>query len=366
MRLLISRLKGLTELFVLTLLLMVGAGGNAVAGWYTSPEGSDGGFTGRPLITVEISADKTSVPVNLAGLAPNPALPYASTITVVVKQDGRLFPTSITVSKSTTIDVGSLFQLDALDNPLRQVVLSGTDGTGLVLFNANTTPGEVIITATAQDPNTSQTVSASLKITVVGESRPATSMMFTGPYVNAVFAGESRFGTAAGTPIQDGNYSRVVSVLVTDANGNPTYPNTQVNFYMIDGPLTLDSYPNNPGAFLVAGNNGVPQVNGLNFNAASGQFLTKGVRPLDRLILDGGQMHTVQTVTSETSLGIQSIKPFGADSRSTIPYVIGRANNATILSPSFTNLSGVADTIVTYPVSRVGQTAILVACVAGL
>ena len=148
--------------------------------------------------------------------------------------------------------------------------------------------------------------------------------------------------------------------MVSDANGNPTNPNTKIHFFLIDGPIS--GYPDNPGSFFIAGNNGDPQENGLNFSALGGRFLTKGVRPFQRLVLNGGQYRTIQAVSGEDSLTIQSSKPFGPDSRAAIPYVIGHAENAAILSPSFTDLSGVASTILTYPVTRVGQTAILMAC----
>jgi hypothetical protein len=365
MRALIDGLRRWTGLFGLFLLTLVLAGWNASpasAGGFTSGGGGSGGFTGRPLITIDISADKTSVPVNLSGFAPNPSLPYTSTITAVVKQDGRLFPTSIQFDLAPSLATGALFDPEDLTQGFRSLPLEETSGLGTVFFSSSTTPGTATITASAQDPNTGQTVSKSLEITVVGESRPATSMAFTGPYVNAVLAGQSRFGAAADTLLQNGSYSRVVSVVVTDGNGNPTNPNTQVNFYLIDGPIT--GYPNIPGNFVIAGSDGTPQASGVNFSAADGQFLSKDVHPLDRLVLSGGQLRTVQTVTSQSSLNIQANRPFNADSRGPIPYVIGRATNATILSPSFTNLNGVADTLVTYPATRVGQTAILVACTA--
>lgn len=115
-------------------------------------------------------------------------------------------------------------------------------------------------------------------------------MAFTGPYVNAVLAGQSRFGAAADTLLQNGSYSRVVSVVVTDGNGNPTNPNTQVNFYLIDGPIT--GYPNIPGNFVIAGSDGTLQASGVNFSAADGQFLERDVHPLDRLVLSGGKLRT--------------------------------------------------------------------------
>jgi hypothetical protein len=158
---------------------------------------AQGGFTGRPLITVEISADKTSVPVNLAGFGPNPSLPYTSTLTAVVKQDGRLFPTNIQFDLAPNLAQGALFDPEDLTQGFRSLPLASTSGLATAFFHASSTPGTVTITASAQDPNTGQTVSSSVQITVVGESRPATSIAFTGPYVNAVQAGLSRFGDPA-------------------------------------------------------------------------------------------------------------------------------------------------------------------------
>jgi len=363
-----SMIGGIFRLFGLLLLtvLLASCGGGG--------DGDDGGFTPER-INVTITADKASLPVNLIGASPNPAQPYTTTITARVTKSGNLFPTKITITDSSAdAGLGSLFKLDDLTQGFQQIVLEGT-AVGQVYFHASSTPGTVTITASAQDPNTSQTVSASVNITVVGESRPATSLAFTGPYVNAVLAGESRFGDP---PLQDGSYSRVISVVATDANGNPVNPNTQIYFFLIDGPIT--GYPNTPGSFFIAGANGNPLEGGYVFDAVGGQFVTKRVLPFDRLVLDGNSqsnplpdnrfltgVRTVQTVTGQNSLLIQSQgRPFnsGPDNGNTVPYVIGRALNATILSPSFTNTQGVADTELTYPVFRIGQTAILVACTA--
>lgn len=360
MRLWMDRLKRLSEGLLLLVVMLASWGSNdAAAQFFSSSGGGSGGFTGRPLITVEISADKTSVPVNLSGFAPNPSLPYTSTITVAVKQDGRLLPSDIQLDLAPNLAQGALFDPADLTQGFRSLSLSSTSGIGTAFFNASSTSGVVTITATAQDPSTQQTVSSSVQITVVGESRPATSITFTGAYVNAVTAGLSRFGDPQ---IQDGTYSRVVSAVVTDANGNPTNPNTQINFFLIDGPII--GYPSSPGTFTIAGSDGNPLENGSTFSAPTGKFLTNGVRVADRLVLADDQLRTVQSVTSESSLTIQSGRPFGSDSSPAIPYIIGRATNAAILSPSFTDISGVASTTLTYPVTRVGQTAVLVACTA--
>ncbi len=357
MRSLISRLKGLTELLLLTLLLMVGLGGNeAFAQWFSSPGGGSGGFTGRPLITVEISASRTTLPVDLTASQNG----SASTITVAVKQDGRLFPATIELN---SLGVGALVINNQLVN---RGSLETASGLATVTFLAFTSPGEAIITATVKDPKTQQTVSSSVKITVVDEPRPAAAITFTGAYVNAVFAGQSQFGGAE-TPIQDGSYNRVISVVVNDSNGNPTNPGTRINFFLVDAPIS--GYPATPGAFLIAGGNGNPVDGQFQFNAVGGDFIIKGVTPFQRLVLGKPipDLRIIDSVLSATSLTVQSSSrsPFPANT-SNVPYVIGSAQNAAVLSPSFTNLQGVASTILTYPVERIGQTAVLVACTADM
>lgn len=391
MQLLISRLRNLTEWFLLTILLMVGGGMSEVlAQGFTNPGGGSGGFTGRPLITVELyvndtvtgeSVTSTRVPVNLAGVGINPSLPYTRTLTAIAKQDGRLFATSIQLDLAPTLASGALFDPEDPTQGFRSLPLEDTSGIATAFFLASSTPGIVTITASAQDPNTGQRVSASIQIEVYNEVRPPAAVTFTGPYVNAVLAGQSRFGDPL---IQDGSYSRVISVVVNDINGNPTNPNTQVNFYLIDGPLT--GYPSNPGSFFVAGSNGEPFEGQFWFSAynPNGNFVSKGVRPYDRLVLDGRQteqdplpnnyFHTgvwvVERVVNQTALTIlpppqgRSFNANGADNGSTVPYIVGRAQNAAVLSPAFTNLDGVASTTLTYPVWRIGQTAVVVACVA--
>ena len=97
-----------------------------------------------------------------------------------------------------------------------------------------------------------------------------------------MLAGTSRFGDP---PLQNGTYSRAISVVVSDANGNPTNPNTKINFFLVDAPIT--GYPANPGAFFIAGDDGNPVEGQYQFNAPGGDFQSKGVRVFNRLVLDG-------------------------------------------------------------------------------
>lgn len=386
MRFLIGELKGRAAFFLLAILLMVSFGArDALAGWFTNPGGGSGGFTGRPLITVELYVDNdqttATMPANLAGLGPNPGLPYTKTLTAVVRQDGRLYPAEqINFDLAPSLAQGALYDPADLTKGYRAFPVEKSSGIATMFFHASSTPGDVVITASAQDPNTRQTVSASIKIKVVAESRPAAALTFTGSYVNAVIAGESRFGSADGTPIKDGSYSRIISVVVNDQNGNPTNPNTQVNFYLVDGPLT--GYPSTPGAFFVAGSNADPAEGQFSLKALNppGNFMRKGVQPYQRLILDGRQNNneplpnnslmtgvwSVQSVLSDTELTVTG-RAFnqGGNNGATVPYIIGRAENGAVLSPAFTGVDGVASTVLTYPVERVGQTAVVMACIEG-
>ncbi len=391
----LKRFKGLVELFMLAAVLASwsgsvdslrfdGGGGSGFTG---------GGFTGRPILSISISADKTEMPANLAGHSVDPSLPYTNTIAVQVKRDGRLFPAESLVIDLIEVSTGSLLYLDGdpehqnddgSPKAFRRLAFEDTSGVVTAHFTTGTQPGVATIIASTQDPSTGQVVSAQLKINVTTESRPATSLTFAGPYVNAVIAKQSRFGSP---PLLDGTYSRVVSVVVNDGNGRPVNPNTRIDFFLFDAPLV--GFPSSPGSFFIAGNNGDPVEGMYHFSAPGGDFFDKGVRVFYRLLLDGrlrankplpdNRYHTgvwrVNSVLTPNSLVVQtSENPFNSvphpgaevplvpDNGATVPYIIGYAWYGTILSPSFTDVTGVASTLLTYPVERVGQTAILVAC----
>ena len=239
--------------------------------------GDDGGFTPEK-IDVAIVANKTVVPVNPLGIYPinasaplvggiqvlqNPMLPYTVEVTATIRKSGSLFR-----AKNVIIDVtpynaqGALYYLDTnlghyygscitqSQTPpgtpqgcwpidYQQLTFDETSGIVHGYFISGTAPGTVTITVSAPDPNTNQSVSASVSIRVdAGAPHPATSMVFTGPYVDAVQQGLSRFGTPL---IKDGSYNREISVVVTDAGGNPPPASTPIRFYLMDGPIT--GYP---------------------------------------------------------------------------------------------------------------------------
>ncbi|MDG4554550.1 MAG: hypothetical protein P9E24_09930 [Candidatus Competibacter sp.] len=176
---LLRRLTGFTELLLLAAML-VGWGGSSDAIRFDGSGGGGftGGFTGRATITVGMTADKTTLPLNITNAGINPSGPYTNTITVVVKQNGNLFPApNVAISIVSGLSSGALFYLDGNEeheddngNPLafRRLTFEDTDGIVTAHFHANSTPGTVVLAATATDPNTGQSISANLTINVTG------------------------------------------------------------------------------------------------------------------------------------------------------------------------------------------------------
>jgi len=185
MRVLVKELKGFIGLFLLALMLVGWGMGDALAGsGFTGSGGGGGGFTGQALISIEITADKTTLPVNITKQF---SQSYMSTFYVTVKQNGNIYPVdSISVTVASGLNTGALYYLDGdkkhqtcttpagsttevcVDNAYRSLVFEKTSGIVSGHFLAGSTPGAVVLTATSQDPNTKQTVSANLTINVVG------------------------------------------------------------------------------------------------------------------------------------------------------------------------------------------------------
>ena len=379
MHAIINRISKAFFLGVLSL-LVVGCGGSS----------SDGGFTTGDSIRISsIQIDNTTLPANLDNNPPSLILPFTTSVIVRVQQnDGSVAPTGTTVQLSVDgVRHGAISTLDKPETPENEFLIllgSGFDdiGSGQVqfFFTSFSEPGVATLTASVVDPASGKTHSASAQITVTDVDRSIASLTFTGDFVNAVLTGLSSFGFG----LQNGTYTRLVSVVANDANGNPVPQGEPINFFLIDTPII--GYPNEgPGSFFIAGDNGDPQEGGFRFNAANGAFLTRGARPTDRLVLDGRQFipnpdnplpdnnhHTgirvVQTILNQNELLIEQLgSPFNqridsVDTGPTVPYIIGRARHGTILATGFTNSIGTADTVLTYPVFRLLQTAILVAC----
>ena len=232
----LSRLAGFAELLLLAVVL-VGWGGSSDAIRFDGSGGGGftGGFFGQKPITVEMSADKTTLPLNITNAGINPSGPYTNTITVVVKQNGNLFPaSSVAISIVSGLSSGALFYLDGDaehedddGNPLafRRLTFEDTDGVVTAHFHANSTPGTVVLAATATDPNTGQSIAASLTINVtgggtggVGGGKPAMVNFVMDP--TPVYIRTNPDGT---TPVPQRNF-KLFQIFVMDDFNQPINP----------------------------------------------------------------------------------------------------------------------------------------------
>ena len=256
MRVLMNGLKSLGGLFLLALMLTGwGMGGAIASGGFTGSGGSGGGFTGRALISIEITADKMTLPVNIANRFTDA---YLSTFYVTVKQNGNIFPAeSISVTVASGLNTGDVYYLDGdptheacptgatcpptatVPKAYRSLVFEKTSGIVSGHFLSDNTPGSIVLTATVKDPNTEQTVSASLTINVVGGGggitggAPAAVTFVMNP--TPVYISTNPDGT---TPISQSSI-KLFQVFVKDDLGQPINPS--------DGhTLRVEMLPNRP------------------------------------------------------------------------------------------------------------------------
>ncbi|MCG5523588.1 hypothetical protein LRB11_01415 [Ectothiorhodospira haloalkaliphila] len=345
-----------------------------------------GGDTFTPLrLSVSVDLEKDNVPVNTAQAQAAPGSPYVSQVAIRVTERGSGHPAAadVTISFDGPTVGGFLSEEDFFNGqgtPVPSLNLSTeSDGRARAYFVAGTLAGEARIRVRADrqdeaDPNLGASTTRILR--VVGEAGPASALEFTGPYIDAIRTNRVQFGPAEGESIdfQNGTYSRVISVTATDANGNPVPTNTPIHFRLIDAPL--QGYPSDgSGRFAITGNDGNPLEGGFNFTAPGGNFIGQGVRISDRLVLDpdpdsrsfyhAGIRSIAQLPPAQPNvLQIRAdAQPFrvGEDQGNTVPYIIGRAQAGSIQSLAFTDANGTASTLLTYPFSNVGRTAIIVA-----
>lgn len=217
----------------------------------------------------------------------------------------------------------------------------------------------------------------------------AASLSFGGPYVNAIINNKTSAEIEEGDFVDQGVYSRSVSVVVTDRNGNPV-PEETIRFGLIDSPLEEGTFPSSdvdfspaPATpttssgprFAISGSKGNPVEGGTRFDQADGvNLITAGVGYRDRLILwpseQGNQREMQVSRLVKRYLGqstINVMEPFphpevpGYVDGNNIPWVVGRAQYGNIGATAVTDENGVAQTFINYPVSRLNQPAILTA-----
>ena len=337
--------------------------------------GGDFGVVGA-IGSVRITANISEVSLNTTGAAPDPAAPYTASITVrVTDKDGKLLSGVANVSIEKGTASGLLYLLGDDGEGGGPVGVSSVDvthsGIATLYFSATDQAGEVQIVASQVDATTGRTESRTLYLTVgdgdgSGGNTTISSLVFSGSFTDAVVRGQYTLGTSEDTPLLDGTYSRLITVLATNADGNPVPAGGRVDFFLVDSPL--NGFPETVGSFRVAGSNGDPQEGGFSFMADNGAFRTLGVIPGYRLVLDDFNQTGVRVVDTVPEQEMLTIDPSGpafpdtTDAGPTIPYILGQARYATILGSAFTDFRGVASTWLTYPATRIGQTAIIIAC----
>jgi hypothetical protein len=190
---------------------------------------------------------------------------------------------------------------------------------------------------------------------------------------NLVYSGVDEDGNPVGSP--DGTYSFTISAEATDRQGNPVIPGTNIQFGVVDAPVT--GFPGlGGGSFQIAGTDGNPAEGGTGFTAPTGQFQTAGggAGPGDTVLVFGQlvegnadleNIRVVRTVNSQTSITVTNAfnrndtTGVSVNYGNVLPYVIGRATEVNITAAALTNDIGVASTKLNYPVSRLGKSAIV-------
>lgn len=256
----------------------------------------------------------------------------------------------------------------------RTISLATTDGVATPTLRAGDTPGTYTIRATADaaDNNVDNGITTPVTGTftlVVGDGR-LFGIELSVPGDNALFVNQVIDDPDVLEENPDGTYSVTVTAIATDRQGNPVIPGTVINFGLIDEPQ--DDFPFGGGGFDISGLDGNPQEAGTLFTAPDGAFLTAGggAGPGDTLVLFGEEVtgnhdhesaRTVASVDSQTRLTVT--RRFNrndhtgsiVDSGPVIPYIVGRAEDATIPASATTDELGVATTRFTFPVSQLGK-----------
>lgn len=271
-------------------------------------------------------------------------------------------------------------------------------GVAVAEFQASETtpqgPLQIRVTADRADNNVSNGIQdpVSTVVTLVVSDGKLFSLVLTSPTTDNIVVNpvSGNIVSEDDASLPNGSYSMTVSALATDRQGNPVAPGTQIEFGVIDSPMS--GFPDSgAGTFQLAGSDGDPQEGGSLFTAPTGKFRSAGggAGPGDTLLVFGRTQppaplspapagnrdlesaRKIQAVNSETSLNVTY--PFNPNDDTgtsvnngpVLPYVIGRATEGNIGATAITGVNGVASTTLNYPVSRLGKGALIWARGAG-
>jgi len=266
-----------------------------------------------------------------------------------------------------------LIGVNAAGNPVQgaSIVTRTINGQANLALQAGTVAGSVILRATADraDNNVDNGITdpvVSTRQFTISDGRLFDLQIQTANFdpVSSQVA-----GPPSGSANPDATYQFLVTALATDRFGNPVPAGAEIRFGLIDEPQAA-------GEFLIRGNDGNPQENGIGFVALGGAFTTAGggVGPGDTLVVfaedipgnrDMEAARTVAAVQSPSQLTVtqpfnpNDVSGTSVDAGPIYPYVIGRAADANVRASGLTDSAGVAASVVTYPARRLGKRIIL-------
>lgn len=339
--------------------------------------------------SVQVTASPTTVYMSGASGAAT-----TSTITAqVLDGGGQIVPDPVTGNSGydnvrfSILDAGHCASGASLSTNSVAGSVSGTTvdthtvrGQATAAFSPGTTPCQLQIQATvdAADNNVTNGISQprSATVAIAVSDGILYSLVFAIPTdgiaVNSVLNNISSDTTSVPS---NGLYSLTVMVMATDRRGNPVPAGTNIQFGIVDAPLS--GFPSSgPGTFPIAGNDGIPQVGGTLFTAQTLRTAGGNAGPGDTLLVFGqqrpgyGDLESARQIASVNGGNASLIVtyPFNPNDTSgvsvpvtastALPYVIGRAQEANIVATSAaTDPSGIATTTLTYPSSRLGKNA---------
>jgi hypothetical protein len=195
-------------------------------------------------------------------------------------------------------------------------------------------------------------------------------------------AGGATSSAATEDPPGSGNYVLAIGAKGVDRQGNAVLPGTVIGFGAIDSPQSPTVSTSLQNWFQISGSKGDPQEGGNLFTATDGHFTTAGggAGPGDTLLVIGKASQgapagnddlesssKVTSINSATSLNVGTIfnRNDGtgtiANYGSVLPYIIGRGEFGSVVSPAYTDasssttLTGVATTTLSYPANAIGK-----------
>ncbi|MHB8447310.1 MAG: beta strand repeat-containing protein [Rudaea sp.] len=240
-------MKSLCNLFVLILasiaLASCGGGGSGSNSAFGGPGNST---------TLTLSATTTTLPVNpfsiaqeQSGTCPGNYLgsPYIAEVTVTWRQNnGQLVsgttPVNVSVTPTTVIQFSTLNSTNSnggsCSDQFHTLLGSGpvnvTAGVGTIFVHSSQVPGQGVVTVTATDPVSKQTITAQLTITVAGGASGAPASVTVTSSGGAYVASSGGISSLVSATVTDGS-----GALVADPSG---YDNVQ---FSITGPANADS-----------------------------------------------------------------------------------------------------------------------------